>query len=438
MRKIFFLASIAFIVSILFVYYNSPTDSTENSITDNKIQKESIVTKPPTIDEIIENGIPNDSTESKEGVIFETDDYSVIEGVINPGQAISHILGKYNVSNTDIYKLEQASKNIFDLSNIQSGKPYTVFCSKDTNSIAKCFVYQKSKTQYVVFDFRDSISVREGEKEVITKTNIVMGTISQGGGLWYCISKQLGEEKAPPLVDVLANNIYGWSIDFFQIQAKDSFIVHFEEKYVEGEYVGIGKVFAASFTHKGKTINAFRFKENEKYADYFDEKGNNLRSAFLKSPINFARVSSGFGNRKHPISGKWKKHNGVDYAARTGTPIMTTASGTVTYASKKGGYGNCVIVKHNEKYTTLYAHLSKFKSGVRKGSYVKQGDIIGYVGSTGYSTGPHLHYEFMLNGKHVDPFKQELPPSLPLKKENTEEFNKIRDEYTKILQNSVK
>lgn len=438
MRKIFFLASIAFVVSILFVYYNSPTGSTENSSTGNKIQKESIVTKPPTIDEIIENGIPNDSTESKEGVSFETDEYSVIEGVINPGQAISHILGKYNVSNTDIYKLEQASKNIFDLSNIQSGKPYTVFCSKDTNSIAQCFVYQKSKTQYVVFDFRDSISVREGEKEVITKTNIVMGTISQGGGLWYCISKQLGEEKAPPLVDVLANNIYGWSIDFFQIQAKDSFIVHFEEKYVEGEYVGIGKVFAASFTHKGKTINAFRFKENEKYADYFDEKGNNLRSAFLKSPINFARVSSGFGNRKHPISGKWKKHNGVDYAARTGTPIMTTASGTVTYASKKGGYGNCVIIKHNEKYTTLYAHLSKFKSGVRKGSYVKQGDIIGYVGSTGYSTGPHLHYEFMLYGKHVDPFKQELPPSLPLKKENTEEFNKIRDEYTKILQNSVK
>ena len=438
MRKIFILASIAFFTSILFVYFNSNKSDTSEFSSDNSVNRDIITIVSPTIDEIIEKGVPNDGIKIKEGISYETDKYSVFEGYIKPGEAISHILSKYNISDPDIYKLEQASKNIFDLRNIQSGKPYTVICSNDSNSIAYCFVYQKSKTQYVVFDFRDTISVREGEKEVNTKTNILKGTINQGGGLWYSISKQIGEEKAPPLVDVLANNIYAWSIDFFQIQANDSFIVYFEEKFVENEYVGIGKVFAASFTHKGKTINAFRFKENEKYADYFDENGKNLRSAFLKSPIDFARVSSGFGHRKHPISGKWKKHNGVDYAARTGTPIMSTASGTVTFASRKGGYGNCVIVKHNEKYTTLYAHLSKFKRGISKGSFVKQGDIIGYVGSTGYSTGPHLHYEFMVHGKHVDPFKQELPPSLPLKEENTEEFNKVRNEYTEILQNFVK
>ena len=232
--------------------------------------------------------------------------------------------------------------------------------------------------------------------------------------------------------------MYAWSIDFFQIQAQDSFIVYFEERYVGDKYVGIGKIHAASFTHKGKILNAFRFKENENYSDYFDEKGNNLRSAFLKSPIDFARVSSKFGNRKHPISGKWKKHKGTDYAAKTGTPIRVTANGTVTYASRKGGYGNCVIVKHNDKFTTLYAHLSKFKSGAGKGSYVKQGNIIGYVGSTGYATGPHLHYEFWLYGKQVDPYKQELPPSLPLKEENKESFEKVRDEYLKILENFVK
>ena len=438
MRKIFIFASIAFVTSILFIYCNSKDNDTTKLTSEKSDESEKIKIAPPTIDEIIENGVPNDSNKIKEGVSYETDEYSVIEGVINPGQSISHILGKYNISNADIYKLEQVSKDIFDLRNIQSGKRYTVICSKDSNYIAQCFVYQKSKTQYVVFDFRDTISVREGEKEVIIKTNIVKGTINQGGGLWYSISKKLGEEKAPPLVDFLANNIYAWSIDFFQIQAKDSFIVYFEEKYVENEFVGIGKVYAASFTHKGKIINAFRFKENEKYADYFDENGNNLRSAFLKSPIDFARVSSGFGHRKHPISGKWKKHNGVDYAARTGTPIMSTANGTVTFAARKGGYGNCIIVKHNEKYTTLYAHLSKFKKGISKGSYVKQGDVIGYVGSTGYSTGPHLHYEFMVHGKHVDPFKQKLPASLPLKDENTEEFNKLRNEYTEILQNFVK
>jgi len=226
MRKIFFLASVSFVVSILFIYYNS-SEKGENVTEKEVITEDTVILTPPTIDEIIEEGIPNDSINIKEGISFETDEYSVIEGVINPGQAISHILGKYNISNTDIYKLEQASKNVFDLRNIQSGKPYTVFCSKDSSSIAQCFVYQKSKTEYVVFDFRDTISVRKGEKEVTTKTNIVKGTIGKGGGLWYSISQQLGEEKAPPLVDVLANNIYGWSIDFFQIQPQDSFIVYF-------------------------------------------------------------------------------------------------------------------------------------------------------------------------------------------------------------------
>jgi len=438
MRKTFLLAITTFIAIILFIYYNTSITEEQNTSSENLFKYDTVLTIYPTIDEIISDGIPNDSLDIRQGISFETEDYSVIEGVVNPGEAISHILGKYNISNTDIYQLEKLSKDIFDLRNIQSGKPYTVFCSKDSSSIAQCFVYEKTKTEYIVFDFRDTISVREGKKKVTIKTNFVKGTIGKGGGLWYSISNQLGEERAPPLVDVLANNIYGWSIDFFQIQPNDSFIVYFEEKYVENKFVGIGKVFTASFTHKGKTINAFRFKENEKYVDYFDEEGNNLRSAFLKSPIDFARVSSGFGKRKHPISGKWKKHNGVDYAARTGTPIMTTASGTVIHASWKGGYGNCVIIKHNEKYTTLYAHLSKFKKGISKGSYVKQGDIIGYVGSTGYSTGPHLHYEFMVYGKHVNPFTQELPPSVPLKEENTTEFNKVRDEYIEILQNFVK
>ena len=403
------------------------------------IEKNTVVIPPPTIDEVIENGIPIESSEFINGInYYETEEYTIIGDTIKNGQTISNILSKYNITHTDIYKLEQASKNIFDLAAIKKDKGYIVICSKDSNEIAKCLVYYKSKKEYVVCDFRDTISVRKEERKKIIKTNVISGTIQQGGGLWYSISKQLGEAKAPPLVDILANNIYGWSIDFFQIQSNDSFIVYFEEEYVGTEYVGIGKVFAASFTHKGKTINAFRFKENESFIDYFDEKGNNLRSAFLKSPIDFARVSSSFGNRKHPISGKWKKHKGTDYAAGTGTPIMSTASGTVTHASRKGGYGNCIIIKHNDKYSTLYAHLSKYKKGVSKGSYVKQGDIIGYVGSTGYATGPHLHYEFMVHGKQVNPYKQKLPPSLPLKKENTEAFEKIRDEYIKVLDNFVK
>ena len=163
------------------------------------------------------------------------------------------------------------------------------------------------------------------------------------------------------------------------------------------------KIHAASFTHKGKIINAFRFKENENYSDYFDENGNNLRKAFLMSPVDFIRISSKFGKRKHPISGKWKTHKGTDYAAKTGTPIMSTANGTIEFAGRKGGYGKCVIVKHNDKYKTLYAHMSKIKSGISNGAYVKQTDIIGYVGSTGYATGPHLHLEVRYNGIPVNP-----------------------------------
>lgn len=443
MKKTIFTVIIVILTLLVFLF--SPTNKSNPQETNLIAVKDTVVILPPTIDEIIESGIPinslgyvipDDSLKYVNGISYEFDSFYVIKGEIKEGDAITNILKEYHVSSRDIYELKKL-KNIFDIGNIQSEKKYTIICSKDSNK-AKCFVYHKSKIEYFVCDFRDTISVRKEEKEKTIKTNIISGTIQQGGGLWYSISKQLGEAKAPPLVDILANNIYGWSIDFFQIQSNDSFIVYFEEEYVGKEYVGIGKVFAASFTHKGKTINAFRFKENESFIDYFDEKGNNLRSAFLKSPIDFARVSSSFGNRKHPISGKWKKHKGTDYAAATGTKIMTTASGTVTHASRKGGYGNCVIIKHNDKYSTLYAHLSKYQKGVRKGSYVKQGDIIGYVGSTGYATGPHLHYEFMVHGNQVNPYKQELPPSLPLKKENTEAFEKIRDEYIKVLDNFVK
>lgn len=401
------------------------------------LEKDADIMPTLTINEIIENGIPNDTSEIEYGIRYENEEYSVIKDVIKPGEAISSILENYNL-NTNSYALDQASKDIFDVRNIQSGKEYTVFCSKDSNNIAQCFVYHQSKKKYVVFDFRDSTNVYKGEKEITRKNITVSGTIEKGGSLWRCLDRKLESETAGKLVDVLANRIYAWTFDFTHIQPNDSFIVYFEEEYVNGESIDIGKIYAASFTHKGKTTNAFRFQEQENSLDYFDEKGNNLRSAFLVSPLSFTRVSSSFGKRKHPISGKWKNHNGTDYAAKTGTPVMTTASGTVTHSSSKGGYGNCVIVKHSEKFSTLYAHLSKFESGARKGSYVKQGDIIGYVGSTGYSTGPHLHYEFFLYGKQVDHLKQDLPPSLPLKKENTEAFEKIRDEYIKILDNFVK
>ena len=369
---------------------------------------------------------------------YETDSFYIVEDVMKDGEVISNILKEYNL-NINSHKLDEASKDIFNVRNMQKDKEYTVICSKDSNKIAKCFVYHESETKYVVFDFtKPTINVYKGEKEITIKNNTVSGTIKKGGSVWRCLARKLNSEKFDPLVDILANRIYAWTFDFTHIQPGDSFIVHFEELYVKNECVGIGKILAASFTHKGKTTNAFRFKESGSSPDYFDEKGNNLRSAFLVSPFTYTRISSSFGKRKHPISGKWKNHNGTDYSASTGTPVMTTASGTVTSSGWERGYGNCVRVKHNDKFSTLYAHLSRFNSGARKGAYVKQGDVIGYVGSTGFSTAPHLHYEFFVHGKQVNHLKQELPPSLPLKKENEKAFQKVMNEYLKILENFVK
>ena len=193
MRKLLTIISIALLIIILYIYCNDKENSTLDVTVNNIVNTDTTTFIPPTIDYIIEKGVPKNNKENEDSVIYETSDYSVIKGVISPGQAIGQILGKYNISNTDIYKLEQASKNIFDLRNIQSGKPYTVICSKDSNSVAKCFIYQKSKIEYVVFDFRDTITVRLGEKAVVTKTNIIKGSINQGGGLWYSISKKLGD-----------------------------------------------------------------------------------------------------------------------------------------------------------------------------------------------------------------------------------------------------
>lgn len=394
---------------------------------------------PITIDEIIKGGIPNHNKQQGENIVWETSKFTITAGITKEREAIGHILARYNISPADIYKLELASKNIFDLnSGIQPGKPYKVICLKKSNTTAQCVIYEKSKTEYIVFDFRHTIRVYKGEKQVTKKKNVVSGSIKQGGGLEVSLLKKIGSDKASPLVDILVNGIYPWSINFFLIQPNDSFSIYFEEKYVGDEYVGIGKIFAASFIHKGKIINAFRFNENEKYAEYFDETGNNLRRAFLKAPLDFYRISSRYSlKRRHPVLGNWKGHFGTDYAAPIGTPIMTTASGTITAATYKKGNGNYVKVKHNETYTTQYLHMSKIKPGIKPGVYVNQGDIIGYVGQTGWATGPHVCYRFWKNGKQVDPYQQDLPPGLPLKTENKKKFEKIRDEYILEINKSV-
>ncbi|GGD12573.1 peptidoglycan DD-metalloendopeptidase family protein [Halopseudomonas salina] len=213
-------------------------------------------------------------------------------------------------------------------------------------------------------------------------------------------------------------NIFGYDVDFARdIRKNDKFEVVFEELHVGEKRVGTNNILAARFTNKGKTFTAVRYTDRNGYSSYYRADGTSLRKAFIRTPVEFARISSRFNpNRRHPVLNKIRAHNGVDYAASTGTPIKATGDGRIVHFGRKGGYGNAIVVQHGQKYKTLYAHMSRFASGLSHGSNVSQGQIIGYVGMTGLATGPHLHYEFQVNGRHVDPLGIELPVSDPVPK----------------------
>jgi murein DD-endopeptidase MepM/ murein hydrolase activator NlpD len=218
--------------------------------------------------------------------------------------------------------------------------------------------------------------------------------------------------------------LFGWDIDFaLDIRPGDEFSLIYEELFLDGKRIGFGNILIANFVNRGREITAIRYEDNKGNAQYYDPSGHSMRKEFLRNPIDFARISSRFNlSRKHPVLNKIRAHRGTDYAARTGTPIKTTGDGKVIFAGRKGGFGNCVIVQHGSRYQTLYAHLSKFNRKARKGRRVKQGQVIGYVGSTGLATGPHLHFEFRVDGVHRDSLRVKLPKSRPINKEQQEDY----------------
>jgi len=363
---------------------------------------------------------------------FDLDSFSIKKGTIKEGQVLGEILYLHHIDHNQINRIVKNSKDIFDFRRAVPGKKYTVLCSKDTNETAQVFIYEKSLAEYVVFDIRNDIKVYIGKKPIEIKNRLSSGIIESS--LW----NTLVNNKLSPALVVELEAIYAWTLDFFKIQKGDCFTVLFEEKYVEGEFIGIGDVKASSFKHSGSNFYAFYFEENELYGDFFDHEGNNLRKTFLRAPIKYSRISSRFSKRrKHPVTGQWKGHFGTDYAAPTGTPIMATANGTISRASYSRNNGNYVKIKHNTKYSTQYLHMSKIASGIKKGKFVKQGDVIGYVGSTGLATGPHVCYRFWKNGRQVDPYKEKLPAGEPIKKENKENFILLKDSLLQLLQSET-
>ncbi|MEZ5198576.1 MAG: peptidoglycan DD-metalloendopeptidase family protein [Bacteroidales bacterium] len=342
---------------------------------------------------------------------------------VKRNQFLADILLTYNVDYQKIDQLAKQSKEIFDVRKIRAGNNYAVLCNNDSLQEARYFIYESSPTSYVVFDLGDSVHIHLGEKEVELKINTTSGTITSS--LWNAMV----DNNADPNLANELSEVYAWAIDFFGIQKGDSYKVIFEELYVEDQCIGIGKVHAALFHHANHKFYAFYFVQDS-VGDYFDDEANSMRRTFLKAPLRFNRISSRFSNsRLHPVLKIRRPHHGVDYAAPAGTPVHAIGDGIVIEAQYKGQNGRLVKIKHNGTYTTAYLHLSKFGKGIKTGVHVKQGDVIGYVGSSGLSTGPHLDFRFYKNGKAVDPLKIESPPANPVDSVHLDKYNKLVNEY---------
>lgn len=350
---------------------------------------------------------------------FTFNDYKVVQDTIRSGDTFSALLEKFPLKDSlKIHDVTQKVKDSFNVKSIKVGKPYILFLDKQKPNKLQALVYIEDRINYTVVDFRDSLVVSNKQKPTVLKRRVVATEIN--GSLSETLSNEgVSASLAPKLA-----SIYAYTIDFFKIQKGDKFGVTINERYIDDTiYVGVESIEASYFEHKGKKIFAFPYKlrENQKKEDYYDEKGKGLKSMFLKAPLDYFRISSRFsGKRFHPVQMRFKAHNGTDYAAPHGTPIKTTASGTVERTGYTAGNGNFVKVRHNSTYATQYLHMSKIL--VRNGQSVAQGQTIGKVGSTGLATGPHVCYRFWKNGVQVDPLRLKLPNTEPMDKSQIQKY----------------
>ena len=360
-------------------------------------------------------------------------DYKVIKDTIKKGESFGIILDRHHVYYPKINAIAKGIKDTFDVRRIRAGKPYMILASKDSLEKAEVFIYKNSKARATIVDFKDSTIVAYTYRKPI---KIVEKEVS--GNIYSTLSEAMDSLHLNPNLTYDVADIYAWTLDFYKLQKGDQFKLIYEEKFIDDSiFVGYGKVKAALFDHNNKDFYAYRFVPDsiKGIPEYYDEEGNMLRSQFLRSPIKFQyRVSSRYNlRRKIAYYGRVKPHKGTDFAAKVGTPIMATASGTVTESRKKGGNGNYVKIRHNNTYSTQYLHMSRRK--VKRGKYVKQGDVIGWVGMTGNTSGPHVCYRFWKNGKQVDPFKQKLPSAKPLKKSLKPSYKKFIEPFKTQLDN---
>ncbi len=363
--------------------------------------------KEPAKEPVLVFGIPSDS-------------FRILTGQIKPNRFLSEILLAHGVTMQEIDQAVKNSASVFDVRKVRSGVRYTLFCDTDSVARVKYLLYEHDPVTCYVFSFNDSLNITEFRKEIRKEIKYSSGIIETS--LWEAMIN----EGIHPSVAAELSVIFAWTVDFFGVQKGDSFKVIYEEQFIDDKSLGVSRIYGAQFTWEGKTTSAVPFIQDGKES-FFDAGGNSLRKAFLKAPLQFTRISSRYSaSRLHPILRIRRPHLGVDYAAPVGTPVLAIGDGKVTYAGSENGSGKMVKIVHNSVYSTAYLHLSRFGTGIYPGAMVKQSDIIGYVGSSGLSTGPHLDFRFYRNGSPVDPLKIEAPSVEPVSEENRNRFEKAK------------
>ncbi len=343
---------------------------------------------------------------------FNLEEFKVVQDTIRNGDSFGELMLKNKVDYPKIATISQNFKDTFDVRRIMVGKPYLILKSKDTSEVAEVFIYQNDRINYTVVDLRDSVMAYKSRKKVKYVMREASGVIETS------LSEAILDQGIDYNITLNLSEIYAWTIDFFRLEKGDKFKVLYKERYINDSiYAGAEPIEAAYFEHKGTPIYAFSYvaDSSKQIVDYFDDEANNLRSTFLRAPIKFGyRLSSRY-NLKRRIAYygyKVRPHKGTDYASPVGTPIIATADGTVTESTRRGGNGRYVKIRHNGTYSTQYLHMKKQK--VKRGDFVRQGDVIGWVGMTGNTGGPHVCYRFWKNGRQVDPLREKLPAAEPI------------------------
>lgn len=363
------------------------------------------------------------------GLVQKEPAFETYTAEIKPGDSLSKVLSGFNISNQDIYRVSNAGEDSKELTRMRPGQTLEFEVESNSNELTKLTLV-KSRLESIIFSRDDN---QFTSKKVIRSPDVVQtykeATISSS---LFVDGIKAGIDQA---VLIEMANIFGWDIDFaLDLREGDTFSLLYEEKYLDGEPIGLGNILAAQFINNGRAYQAIRY-ETDRGPSYYTPDGLAMRKAFLRTPVDFTRISSKFNpNRLHPIFKTSRPHKGVDYAASSGTPVKSAGDGRVQFAGKQNGYGNVVIIDHGKGYTTLYAHLKGFAKGIRKGVRIKQGKTIAFVGQTGWATGPHLHYEFRINGVHKNPVTVKLPNDDPMAKKDLTSYLPYAQKMTAALE----